>query len=92
MMIDIKARLNAVIGFLIVLAIFFGLLGRYGMNKANDGLKSVYEDRTVAMEQVSSIDSLLPRNRLALAQALLDPTAPNINASQPPIHQNWKKT
>jgi methyl-accepting chemotaxis protein len=84
----IKARLSAVIGFLTVLAIFVGLLGLYGMNKANEGLKSVYEDRTVALEQVSSIDSLLLRNRLELAQALLDPIAPNIKVRADLIEKN----
>ena len=71
----LKARLYAVIGFLCLLSIGIGLLGLYGMHQANEGLKTVYADRTVALEQVARIDSLLVRNRLALAEALLDPVA-----------------
>ena len=70
----LKTRLSAVIGVLFLLSVCIGLLGLYGMGKANAGLESVYEDRTVALEQISRIDRLLVSNRLVLAEALLDPS------------------
>ena len=88
MKITIKARMSAVIGFLTLLAIVIGLLGLYGISKANDGLKTVYEDRTVALEQVSRIESLLLLNRLALTQALLDPETSNIRDKSDLITKN----
>ncbi len=84
----LKARLSAVIGFLSLLAIAIGLLGLYGMNKTNEGLKTVYEDRTVALEQVSRIDRLLVQNRLALSEALRDPIDASIKTSVDMIEKN----
>ncbi|MBI3284798.1 MAG: Tar ligand binding domain-containing protein [Burkholderiales bacterium] len=78
----LKSRLMLVFGFLFVLALGLGLLGLYGIGRANDGLQTVYEDRTVALEQVSRIDSLLLKNRLALSAALLDPAAAPAQLSQ----------
>lgn len=76
----LRARMSAVIGFLCLLAIAIGLVGLYGMNKSNEGLKAVYEDRTKALERVSRIDILLVQNRLAIAEALLNPIATEIDA------------
>ncbi|WP_071324065.1 methyl-accepting chemotaxis protein [Janthinobacterium sp. 1_2014MBL_MicDiv] len=80
MKMTLKAHLSVVIGFLSLLSIVIGLFGLYGMNKTNEGLKTAYEDRTVALEQVARIDSLLVRSRLQLAEALLDPVAAKIHA------------
>lgn len=78
MKMTLKSRLSAVIGFLSLLSIGIGLLGLNGMSQANQGLKTVYEDRTVALEQVSRIDRLLVQNQLALAEALQDSMAATI--------------
>jgi methyl-accepting chemotaxis protein-1 (serine sensor receptor) len=84
----LKARLSAVIGFLSLLSIVIGLMGLYGMNQANDGLKTVYEDRTVALEYVSRIDSLLVQNRLALSEAMSNPTPASIKLKSELIEKN----
>ena len=77
----LKARLSAVIGFLSLLTIAVGLLGLIGMNESNKGLKSVYEDHTVALEQVPRIDRLLVQNRLLLSEALHDSIDARIKTS-----------
>ncbi len=51
----IKSRLMLVIGFLSVLLIGVGSLGLYSTSQSNDGLKSVYEDRTVTSVQLGTI-------------------------------------
>ena len=84
----IKARLSGVVVFLALVSIVVGLLGLYGMNSADEGLKTVYEERTVALERISRIESLLLANRLALSQALLDPVASNIKAKSDLIEKN----
>ncbi len=76
------------IAALICLAILVGGLGLYGMEKSNDGLKTVYEDRTVALEQISRIDRLLVRNRLSLADALADPDGANVKPELARIDRN----
>jgi methyl-accepting chemotaxis protein len=88
MKITLKARLSAVIGFLAGLSVVVGLSGLYGMNMANEGLETVYKDRTVALEQVSRVERLLLQDRLALAQALMDPTASNIKIKSDVIEKN----
>ena len=69
----IKSRLIAVIAFLSLLAAGIGILGLHGMNKSNEGLKAVYEDRALVLEELSKIDALMLRNRLSLSLAITDP-------------------
>jgi methyl-accepting chemotaxis protein-1 (serine sensor receptor) len=84
----LKARLSTLIGFLALIAILIGSLGVYGMSLSNEGLKSVYEDRTVPLEQVSRIDRLLVSNRLNLAEALRETDATRIKARTDQIERN----
>ncbi len=84
----LKVRLSAVIGFLSLLSIGIGLLGLYGMNQANEGLRVVYKDRTMALERISRIDSLLVLNRLALAEAVLNPINTVIKDKSEMIEKN----
>ena len=84
----LKARLNGVIGILSILSIGIGLLGLYGMNKADEGLASVYEHRTVALEKISRIDRLLVQSQLALAEALQDSMVVTINLKSALIDKN----
>ena len=65
-----------------------GLLGLHGMNKSNEGLKNVYEKRTVALDLVTSVDRNIVRNRLALADAYANPTPENIQAVMDLIAKN----
>ncbi|MFT5591584.1 MAG: methyl-accepting chemotaxis protein [Bradyrhizobium sp.] len=70
MKMTLKTRLGAVIGFLALLAIAVGLAGLFGMSRANEGLRTVYEDRTIALEQISHIDRMMLQNRLAIDESL----------------------
>ena len=71
MKLSLQARINAMTAVTVVLAVALGLLGLRGMGSSNQGLETVYQDRTVALEQVSRIDSLLLTNRLALAASIV---------------------
>ncbi|MDC8445327.1 MAG: methyl-accepting chemotaxis protein [Nitrosomonas sp.] len=51
----IKSRLMLVIGMLSVLLVGIGGLGLYGINQSNAGLKTVYEDRTVVLADLSQV-------------------------------------
>ncbi|MFM9437659.1 methyl-accepting chemotaxis protein, partial [Janthinobacterium sp. CG_23.3] len=88
MKMTLKARLGAVIGMLFLLSVGIGLLGLYGIGKANAGLETVYQDRTIALEQISRIDRLLVSNRLALAEMLLDPVAGKIDGGAQLVDKN----
>ncbi len=84
----LKSRLSGVIASLCLLSVFIGLLGLYGMSKASDGLKNVYENRTVSLEQISRIDRLLVQNQLALADALQDSMVATIEKKSAQITKN----
>ncbi len=52
----IKTRLLFVVGFLSLLLIGIGSLGLYGVNQSNQGLKTVYEDRTVVAVDLAALN------------------------------------
>jgi methyl-accepting chemotaxis protein I, serine sensor receptor len=54
--ITIKSRLVMVIGILSALLIAIGGLGLYGINQSNEGLKTVYEDRTVPAVDLATVN------------------------------------
>ncbi len=88
MTMTLKTRLIAVIGFLSLLSLVIGLTGLAGMSKSNEGLRTVYEDRTVALEQISNIDHLLQLNRSAIDEAMRDPIAATIRVKAGEIEKN----
>ena len=69
----VKTRLIAVIATLSVLLAVIGFYGLWGMSKANEGLRTVYEDRTVALGQLGDINAKLLHNRTALLTAMKFP-------------------
>ena len=87
---SLKLRLIAVLGFLSLLLVGLGVLGLYGMNKSNEGLKNVYETRTVALDLISTVDRTIVRNRLALADAYANPTPENVQTELELIARNDK--
>ena len=79
--IKISTRLVILIGILSGLLIAIGIVGLFGASQSNDAVKTVYEDRTVALGQITGIESLLLRNRLRLDAALINPTPDVIQQS-----------
>ena len=84
----ISTRLLILIGSLSLLLITIGAIGLYGINSANNALKTVYEDRTVPMAQIAEINQLNLRNRLFIAGAMLDPTPEEIAADITGVETN----
>ncbi|MDB5862704.1 MAG: multi-sensor signal transduction histidine kinase, partial [Betaproteobacteria bacterium] len=68
----IKARLVSVIAFLSALVVSIGAVGLLGMQKANDGLRTVYEDRVVGLRYLSQVERVLTSDRLQMANAIID--------------------
>jgi methyl-accepting chemotaxis protein len=96
MKMTLKARLLAIIALMTVLIIAVGIVGLFGMNFSNASLKTVYEDRTVALEQVSRIDRLLLRSRFLMTMSLTEATpekmkkaSENLLADQQAIDKVW---
>lgn len=70
----ISARLALFGGILSFLLLAVGSLGLVGISSTNDAMRSLYEDRMVPVGQLSNMESMLLRNRLAIATALVTPT------------------
>jgi methyl-accepting chemotaxis protein-1 (serine sensor receptor) len=67
----ISTQLSLLVGVLSVMLLGVGLMGLWGMNRSNAALKTVYQDRTIPIDQLSHVNALQLSNRLALTNALL---------------------
>ena len=68
-----STRLFLLIGVLSALMLAIGILGLSGIRQSNDALKTVYQDRTVAIGLLSEIQHQLLRGRLLIDASVLDP-------------------
>ena len=68
--ITIKSRIIFVISFLSFQLIIGGIIGIVSLGFANNSMKSLYEDRLVAMGQLDQVVRLLDLNQLAIAKAI----------------------
>lgn len=68
----ISTRLILLVGVMSMLLLGVGLLGLRGMGGSNDGLKTVYEDRTVALGKLGQIQNLMMTNAYLVSAATLD--------------------
>ena len=84
----ISTRLIILISLLSLMLIGIGTLGLVGINMSNNALKTVYEDRTVAMGQLSDVQHQILLNRLAIANSVLDPTPETLTKSIAYIETN----
>jgi len=66
----ISVRLAVLVGVLTLLMFVVGFIGINGMNRTNASLKTVYEDRTVALAQLNEVQRLILRNRVAINRAV----------------------
>ncbi|HET8695496.1 MAG TPA: MCP four helix bundle domain-containing protein, partial [Aquabacterium sp.] len=72
--IKIGPRLALAFGCLLILMAIIAVAGWLGVNTVQAGLKTVYEDRTVALGQLSEINRLMLHNRI-LVKEMLSPNA-----------------
>ncbi|MDD5299686.1 MAG: methyl-accepting chemotaxis protein [Gallionella sp.] len=86
--VSIKTRMVMVLAAMSLSLLSIGIIGLYGMSNSNEGLRRVYEDRTVPLQQLSEIRGLLLRNRLDLTSAALNPTAAEIEKDTVTVEKN----
>jgi methyl-accepting chemotaxis protein len=84
----ISTRMMLLILGMSLLLILSGGMGLFSLSQSNAALRSVYEERTVPLGQLGAIESLLLRNRLAIAVALVTPTADVIADSAAKVEAN----
>ncbi len=84
----VKSRLTFLIGLLSLLMMVIGGMGLRGMNKTNEGLRSVYKDRTVTMGLMFTISELQRENLMLIASALVNPNPEVIQQNAAELDQN----
>jgi methyl-accepting chemotaxis protein len=86
----IKNRLILVFAALLLLAVGIGAIGLYGLQRSNAALKSVYENRTKALDNVGLVAQQMQRIHLSITSSLLDPTDAVMQAEAASIASNLK--
>ncbi|HBS04806.1 MAG TPA: methyl-accepting chemotaxis protein [Leptospiraceae bacterium] len=66
----VQSKLGVLLTMLSVLLLAIGFLGLYGMNDVVTSLRTVYQDRTVPLEQLGKIRALMLWNRIAITSAV----------------------
>ena len=84
----IKSRLIVTIFSISVMLLGIESVSLFGMSKARDSLKTVYEDRIVALDQLTDIGSLILRNRIAIKTSLETPTPDEISINIAKLDRN----
>ncbi|QDX29459.1 methyl-accepting chemotaxis protein [Dickeya poaceiphila] len=84
----ISTRLWSFTGMLSLGILIMGAIGMFTAEKANQSLKTVYEDRTVALAQLEKMEWLLQRNRILIMDMLLLPNASNKQQRIEELNQN----
>ena len=87
----ISTRLILLVGVMSMLLLGIGLLGLRGMGGSNEGLKTVYEDRTVVLGQLGQIQSLMMTNAYLVSAATLDPSPEVVNQLTTSVDANIGK-
>ena len=84
----ISTRVAFLAGLLSLFVLAMGSLGLWGISRSNDALQSMYEKNLQSIGQIDQIQTLLLRNRLALAVALVTPDDATIAASTAEVQAN----
>ncbi|MDP3497241.1 MAG: PAS domain S-box protein [Candidatus Nitrotoga sp.] len=84
----IKSRLILFLCFMAVILLGIESVALFGMSRAKDSLKTVYENRILALDQLTGIESLILQNRLAIAASLVTPTPDEISINTAKIEKN----
>jgi methyl-accepting chemotaxis protein len=82
----VKSRLIFVISFLSVVVVVIGYLGLRGMGIANEGLRTVYEDRLIPSGQLGEVNILTAENLRQIHLMLMhDPRLPESKLHDHPL-------
>jgi PAS domain S-box-containing protein len=84
----IKSRLIVTFFFIAVTLLGIESISLFGMSKARDSLKTVYEDRIIALDQLTDIESLILQNRIAITASLVESTTEEISINVAKLEKN----
>jgi CHASE3 domain sensor protein len=84
----IKSRLIVTFFFIAITLLGIESISLFGMSKARDSLKTVYEDRIIALDQLTDIESLILQNRIAITASLVTSTPDEISINVTKLEKN----
>ncbi|MGK2897750.1 MAG: methyl-accepting chemotaxis protein [Burkholderiaceae bacterium] len=87
----VSTRLMLLVGLLSTLLLAIGAMGLSGISQSNASLKTVYEDRTIPVQQLAEIDHLMQRNRVLVMDMLLQPEPANVAKLNTELKGNVEK-
>lgn len=87
----ISTRLSILIGVLILLLFSISCLGIASTDNMKSSLKTIYEDRVVALDQLESVSYLIQRNRVLIMDMLLIQEPANIGKRDREIRRNLEQ-
>ncbi len=87
----ISTRLNMLTGVLAVLLFVIGIIGLYGIGKSNDSLRTVYEDRVIALDQLGEVGYLVQRNRVLIMDMMLQPQPDHVQKRNIELRSNIER-
>ncbi len=85
---NIQSRLATVIATASILLLIIGGIGLLGMSKTHDGLRMVYQNRTLPLTQLSSIQKMLLTNRLFITASLSAKNPEEIQKNSDEVEEN----
>jgi methyl-accepting chemotaxis protein len=77
---SVARRLSLAFGLLIVLTVAVAVVAAWGLQRSAQALKTVYEDRTVPLTQLTQVRYLATRDRVLLMDATMQAKADTTNA------------
>jgi methyl-accepting chemotaxis protein len=86
--ISIKVRLLMVNATMLVLVLVIGTTGLFGISRANENLKVVYEHHTQSLSNIPQIQKLMLVSRLRISDSLLKPTPELISKNTAEVEKN----
>jgi methyl-accepting chemotaxis protein-1 (serine sensor receptor) len=87
----IGARLGLAFAAVLLGLVLVAVVGMRGAGQIGDALETVYEDRTVALAQLSEINRITLRNRILMMDAMGNPDPANITKRQKEYLDNRDK-
>lgn len=89
--IKISTRLIALLACVATLLVALGGLSRWALQKANESMSTVYEDRVMPLKQLGDLGYLVPRNRILVMDMLLHPQPENVQRRSAELESNVQK-
>jgi methyl-accepting chemotaxis protein len=74
----ISTRMGILIGVMALLLLLIGAIGLFGMAKSDEALDASYSDNTVPISDIGTIKYLMIRNRLMVANAVIEQTPESV--------------